>query len=182
MIKHVNPGELVAMSKEHRDLLDSFPFGCIIYANPKAGETPMPVLIADGDLDGDLYFICWNERILRQIQASPMNPTTMDVAPSSEKPYNANWLVDAQARMISIGTGKMLSHVIGKLYNAAKKIADESDDFMNSIDYKFLAKAYKEALKIEKHGGKVHLPMRLHPCIPEKYHSMLVDVDERREG
>jgi hypothetical protein len=139
-------------------------------------------MIADGDLDGDLYFVCWRQNILDQIKAAPMAPTKINVDPTDVKKYNPNWLKEAQASMTDLGSGKMLSHVIGKLYNAAKEIAnDNPDTFMENEDYITLSQAYKEALKIEKHGGKVHLPKRLHYRIPQKYHQMLADGEDAED-
>ena len=31
---------------------------------PKAGDIPVTNQISGGDLDGDLYFICWDERLI----------------------------------------------------------------------------------------------------------------------
>ena len=40
---------------------------------------PLPIFIANGDLDGDYYFECWDENILSHIEAEeiidmPMEP------------------------------------------------------------------------------------------------------------
>jgi len=46
--------------------LQGLPFGAIIFGNPsRCEEMTLPESIAGGDLDGDLYFICWNKCIVK---------------------------------------------------------------------------------------------------------------------
>jgi len=58
------------MRKDHWDMLCSYRFGTIIFGTPENNQTPMPNLIADGDLDGDLYFVLWEPTILDHLQDS----------------------------------------------------------------------------------------------------------------
>ena len=167
------------MSSENWMFLQSFSFGSIIFANPKIGELPMPVLIADGDLDGDLYFICWNSQILEEIKTEPLEPTPTDHEEKRPLPYRNDWLELCQDRMADAKSSQLLGQIIGKLWNAAVKIAkNSSDGFVDDEDFMAYANGYKQALKIGKHGGKIFLPTHLHSKFPEKFQCILTDVSE----
>ena len=53
------------MSKENWDMLCSHEFGFVFFS---CGPELLPAKIADGDLDGDLYFICWDHEIIGSIK------------------------------------------------------------------------------------------------------------------
>ena len=164
------------MSLENWNFLEGLSFGSVIFANPKPGEAPLPVMIADGDLDGDLYFICWHQNVLEHAHILPLNPTVPQAASQRIFPNEENWFSQAQDRMIDARSGQLLGQIIGKLWSKATSIAKDSDDFTKNEDFKAFAAAYKEALKIGKHGGKIYLPKRLHSCLPEKFHYVLSDT------
>jgi len=50
--------------------LISLPFGAIIFSSPSKGLPSLPSQIASGDLDGDLYFVCWDRELLRYMKES----------------------------------------------------------------------------------------------------------------
>ena len=41
--------------------LQGLTFGALVFANPWRGDCPLPELIAGVDLDGDLFFACWEK-------------------------------------------------------------------------------------------------------------------------
>jgi len=56
------------MSQGNWNFLCSLQFGVIIFSSPKSKNTPsLPEQISNGDLDGDLYFVCWDEQIMRSL-------------------------------------------------------------------------------------------------------------------
>jgi len=62
------------MSSDDWDWLCGLHFGAIVFANPRSHKTkPIPETIADGDLDGDLYFVCWDSSILASIAGNHRN-------------------------------------------------------------------------------------------------------------
>jgi RNA dependent RNA polymerase len=63
------------LSNDDWDYLMRSPFGSIIFATPKVGIMPIPDINANGDLDGDLFFICWNDEILQSLNAVPREET-----------------------------------------------------------------------------------------------------------
>ena len=50
----------------------ALPFGAVLFSGAGNGP-PLPLTIADGDLDGDLYFVCWDATLLSHIR--PREPT-----------------------------------------------------------------------------------------------------------
>jgi hypothetical protein len=169
--------------------LQDLPFGAIIFSNPRPGERPLPELVASGDLDGDLYLICWNELFLQSIHPEPITdeelllpPAEKDGKPNNkEKAYDPNWLEKAQALMINAAVLQDLNTLISKLYRNAQEIADKSDQFMHDPDAVAFARAYKKSLELGKHGGKVYLPLHLHEKLPKRLGHLLVATPEEAD-
>jgi hypothetical protein len=42
-------------------------FGHIIFPVPKTSGLPVPTIVGEGDLDGDDYFVCWEDKILHEL-------------------------------------------------------------------------------------------------------------------
>jgi hypothetical protein len=143
-------------------------FGEIIFANPKKGMMALPEMIAKGDLDGDLYFICWNKVVLDHVKAVPIQDTKQQDKGDDNvrKLPNDNWLSNAQKLMTDGSSLLDLEAITGKLYSLSKKAADDSPLFLRDRDAVSFARAYKQALDIGKHGGKIALPTRLHGRLP----------------
>jgi RNA dependent RNA polymerase len=60
----------LTMETEYWNFLKSLHFGVVIFANPqKENGLPLPPQISNGDLDGDQYFICWDDEILEILTA-----------------------------------------------------------------------------------------------------------------
>ncbi|KAI2498571.1 RNA-dependent RNA polymerase [Fragilaria crotonensis] len=60
--------------------LCSISFGLLIFATPNgAAGCSLPESIADGDLDGDPYFLCWDQEILHHISPERLMNTNDDV-------------------------------------------------------------------------------------------------------
>ncbi len=59
------------MSPEDWDFLKNLHFGCIIFSNRGDAQyfRSLPQLIADGDLDGDLYLTVWDPELLSYFRA-----------------------------------------------------------------------------------------------------------------
>ena len=56
------------MSNKNWKLLSTMKFGIVIFGSPgDPSAKTMPEQMANGDLDGDWYFICWNVNILQNI-------------------------------------------------------------------------------------------------------------------
>jgi hypothetical protein len=182
-----------AMSLEDWNFLQSFPFGGIIFAFPsssssssreKRGMCPIPEYIANGDLDGDLYFTCWDANILQEVQTEPIladQPvttkssctTSFDSTCVISQPH---WFQSVQALMMNVPLLVAMEELTSKCYRLSQRIADQHPDcFMNHPDAIAMAMAYTQALEYTKHGGQIYLPNHLHHLIPQHLHSYITD-------
>jgi hypothetical protein len=201
-----------SMSVVKWNWLCSLPFGVVIFGNPKDHRyNPLPLEIAEGDLDGDLYFICSDNSMLKHIEMTddlrylPKKQLTADGEPHSIASSDSfDFLGRAQGKMLDFVRLKYSNELIGKLYTHCIKAAKESEHHWRDQKARHFAKAYKgefdfmfggfvyfvlvvgplspcffqhcspqplpspshqpqkDALKVEKHGGKVPLPSELH--------------------
>jgi hypothetical protein len=153
--------------------LISLPFGGIIFGNPLPGNSPLPLKIANGDLDGDLYFICWSKTILSGLQTS--SHTIMNAEEgkgvSNQAAWNNDWLRDGQDIMRDISATNNYHILIGKLHTLMEKTEDATDS-------QSFGQAYKEAIDIGKHGGQVSLPSHLWEKLPPQFHASLSPVEQ----
>jgi len=142
------------------DGIFSRPFGDIIFSNK--GQA-LPETIAAGDLDGDKYFVCWTESIVKSVcPQEDLEPAVSAGQPPPKPPkgLGTGWLDQAQAHMLSAETLHE-GHQIGRYYRAAEKIADESELGIRHPDAKALFRAYAQAIDQGKHGGDIVLPDHL---------------------
>lgn len=172
-----------AMVIDDWNWLNSLPFGALIFADATPGMKPLPAHIANGDLDGDLYFVCWDSEILRNVRADPIveEPLTLtdgEVASTPQAkmpPENPNWFEEALEIMCDPAELAEISAFYGKLFNLALKAALNNPNNLllrdpDAMDY---ATAYNQALDYHKHGRLVQLPRRLHSSIPTRFHQYL---------
>lgn len=157
------------MSDSAWNSLNELHFGVIVFGNPPPGCVPLPQTIAAGDLDGDLYFVCWNTAIIESIDNSFELVDDMLVEEEDEieiPTWNENWLRDGQDVMRNVEA--MVDHhaLIGKLYSCMRKAE-------SSADAVWFGRAYKEAIDIGKHGGQVTLPAHLQAALPPRFHCYL---------
>ncbi len=75
------------MSKKNWDFLTSIPYGLFVFGHSST-STPLPVQVADGDLDGDMYHVLWDKELLRQITFHNQNEDVTEVQ-DSEIHYNS---------------------------------------------------------------------------------------------
>jgi RNA dependent RNA polymerase len=162
------------MTSEEWDDLNSRPFGSIIFASPKGESVPLPEIIAGGDLDGDLYFICWHYDILQEIKAEPiMEEIVQTIGKPSKCTANEFWFEDAQQLAQSTMNYHAMGCLTGKLYTLSHKAADESAVGIHDPDAIAFGDAFKNALDFAKHGGRIELPLHLHERIPESLQKYL---------
>lgn len=163
------------MSKEEWDELQSLPFGSIIFSSPRKNKMSMPERIACGDLDGDLYLICWDSIILSQMKdVEPMQEIPMEddgvlktVAP------DPNWLEAAHGIMTEAGPTNELGALVGALYKLSEKTAKKSPLHKRDPDAIAYADAYNEALEYKKHGRPIQLPAHLEKDMPKKLRHLI---------
>jgi hypothetical protein len=165
------------MSSSDWQYIQEIHFGGIIFGTPLPGQPPMPNTIADGDLDGDLYFVCWSEDILSHIQtvrALPMYeaPSVTQLEPDIiHSSIDHGWLDAAQDSMRSVGTMVEKHQLIGILF----KLTDKAREASEHEDVHYFSCAYKESIDIGKHGGRVSLPRRYWSDIDDRFHRYFCD-------
>jgi len=150
------------MSREEWDWLLERPFGEILFSNQ--GCQAVPETISEGDLDGDLYFICWDGAIVGNLKPLPP-PVGENGANKLGKPGRCDvlglaWLQEARAYMLS-DSAMTAKRLIGKLYRAGEEVADESPLGLGHPDAKAYFRAYAQAIDAGKHGNCIDLPEHL---------------------
>ena len=138
----------------------------------------IPERIAKGDLDGDLYLICWDDVILSYMKAAPLEDREMEddgILKTTGHP-NANWLIEAQDLMMDAGKLNQMGKLTGKVYRLGEKMADSSDEGLKNADSAAMFEAYTQSLEYKKHGCEIRLPLHLHKKVDKKLRHLLVDT------
>ena len=171
-----------AMSQRKWDWLLQLPFGAVVFSTAgEEGDVPLASTIADGDLDGDLYLVCWEPTILGHIKPvdsdcqQPSSPgrdddeepvnhsgtSTIFLAEDSEMLCNDDtWLEQVQAHMTDPSSCFGESKHVGKLYRRMVEVQEKQG--YNHPDARALGDAYKKSLERSKHGKAIQLPVHLH--------------------
>ena len=170
------------MPMESWEWLRSLSFGAIVFPLARNGALPMPNSIAKGDLDGDLYFVCWHREIFERISSCPAScpsayvlaeAATLEVErKEAEPPTRGSWLKQAQLMMTDLKLQADLQKLIGTLYYASMR-ASKSHLGPDDPDAVAFGGAYAASLDLKKHGGKVKLPLRLWEKIDNGLHDYL---------
>ena len=125
----------------------------------------MPEQIAQGDLDGDGYFVTWDQTIVQDARIGDRALFASKAAGS----LSIDWWPASQEYMANIKERKQSQLVIGRLH----------DCWLRNIkgglqhDAVLFGRAFKAALVSVKHGGKVSLPTHLRSQIPQYLHRYL---------
>ena len=143
----------------------ALPFGAVVFSSQGDGA-PLPASIAQGDLDGDLYFICWDKDVLQHVHQRELvvgvdEPAYPALVPEDKQPIRTGetWLAQVQDKLSDLSLVAEKSHV-GRLYKAMERRAIEYG--MDDDEALAIGAAYTQALEREKHGGAIHLPTHLH--------------------
>lgn len=136
-------------------------FGEVLFSNRGIA---IPEAISEGDLDGDLYYVCWDVSVIQHIKPvslkkHPIEDRSKELSKKRE-PLGDNWFLEAQNYMLS-DDGAKAKQLIGKLYRAGEKVADESPLGLHDPDARAYFKAYTQAIDAGKHGNAIDLPDRL---------------------
>jgi RNA dependent RNA polymerase len=166
------------MPDEDWEFLNLLPFGSIIFSRPRAGSMSMPERIASGDLDGDLYLICWDTVIVSQMNKvfRMADQPVEDDGTLRTVPSNPNWLDDARRIMTDATAAADIGALIGKLYTTSMKLARESNLKKADPDAAALADAYNEALEYKKHGRPIRVPLHLINQLPKRFRHLLTPL------
>lgn len=153
--------------------LEALSFSVVIFSNPREGCKSIPERIAAGDLDGDLYLICWDGKVLSSMNAVAEladEPMKHDSSLKVRGP-DPKWFIKAQKFMVDAALYNTVNQLISQLYKLGEKSSEEKG-FDHGDTVAFFA-AYKNALDLRKHGNKIELPSCLHEKISEKFRHFL---------
>ena len=178
----MDKGDMLRLPVFKTSLLDHHHFGEICFGN---GSVPLPNLIANGDLDGDLYFIIWDEAIVESVPMSDVATLERRVDGASKKratrskrdciesplSEGKSWFDAMQDIACDVGLDVRISKLIKILYNESK--AELDSDNVVYEDYVAYGRAYKAALDLKKHGDSVELPDHLWEPFPENLREFL---------
>lgn len=138
--------------------LTSLPFGVIVFS--MHGTRSLPRACGEGDLDGDLYFCCWDEaHILPNLCPRPL-PLPPAKAPSpqlraDEGHGQLDFLREAQPYVDSYEADRQ---EIGRLFRDWEFRVQLSPQGLDDPRALELASAYLTALNAGKHGGDKRMP------------------------
>jgi hypothetical protein len=167
------------MSMQDWNSLNARHFGDIYFGH---GTVPLPNLIADGDLDGDLYFVMWDTEIVESVKMSNIadlerrarlskKRATAKQSSNAALRNNPDWFTDMRSAVANVGFEIRVSELISHLYREAK--AELENEAMVYADYVALGNAYKKSLDVKKHGDSVELPEHLWNAVPDDLHVFL---------
>lgn len=133
---------------EEKGLID-----CLIF--PQKGERPHPNECSGGDLDGDLYFISWDEKLIPPKTVAPMDytacrPRIMDHDVTLEEIQR--FFVDY-----------MISDTLGTISTAHLVLADREPEKALSPKCLRLAELHSMAVDFAKTGAPAEMPNVLKP-------------------
>nr|ALM88235.1 RNA-dependent RNA polymerase 1c [Cucumis sativus] len=124
---------------------------CVVF--PQKGKRPHPNECSGSDLDGDLYFVCWDTELTCIKQVKPMSykpaPTIQldhDVTIEEVQEYFANYMVNDG---------------LGAIANAHTVFADKNSKKAMSAECIKLAKLFSIAVDFPKTGVPANLPRNL---------------------
>ena len=166
------------MTEQDWEWLNNLPFGAVLFANPTPGMKSLPPSVADGDLDGDLYFVCWDTTILSFLMAEPVVQEPIDEPVSEaastgssntndDNDNNHPWLAQGQQVLIqnALQEGD-LCRLQGKLYTLSEKVAHCSPLGVADPAANAYGKAFKQVLDYPKHRRPIALEAHLVHDVP----------------
>eukprot|EP00268_Persea_americana_P039530 TRINITY_DN3910_c0_g1_i9.p1 TRINITY_DN3910_c0_g1~~TRINITY_DN3910_c0_g1_i9.p1 ORF type:complete len:976 (+),score=148.08 TRINITY_DN3910_c0_g1_i9:410-3337(+) len=150
----LHPGDIrVLQAVYNPELEDTGLIDCVIF--PQKGARPHPNECSGGDLDGDLYFVCWDENLIPSKTDTPMdyiarNPRLMDQEVTLEEIQR--FFVDY-----------MISDTLGTISTAHLVLADREPTKAQSFKCLQLAKLHSMAVDFAKTGAPAEMPRILKP-------------------
>lgn len=125
---------------------------CVVF--PQKGRRPHPNECSGSDLDGDIYFVCWDRELIPRRQIEPMDytpPPSMlldhDVTIEEVEEYFTNYIVNDS---------------LGIIANAHVAFADKERDRALSEPCLKLARLFSIAVDFPKTGVAAEIPPELH--------------------
>ncbi|XP_020675734.1 probable RNA-dependent RNA polymerase 1 isoform X1 [Dendrobium catenatum] len=125
---------------------------CVVF--PQKGERPHPNECSGSDLDGDIYFVCWDPELIPPRQASPMEYTA---APSETLDHDVQ-IEEVQEYF----TNYIINDSLGVISNAHTVFADREPMMAHSPPCIELAELFSIAVDFPKTGVPAEIPPHLY--------------------
>lgn len=124
---------------------------CIVF--PMAGRQPVADQMSGGDLDGDEFFITWNEELFppNVVPADPRTPRPKTPF-AHTKEYSDEYLVSCIKRHVA---SQLLNYQIGKTHNMWEEMTEESVEGAASKLSLYLNTRYEAAMDTNKSGEEI---------------------------
>ncbi|KAI3981497.1 hypothetical protein MKX01_007424 [Papaver californicum] len=150
----LHPGDIRVLDAVYEPLLEAKGLtDCLIF--PQKGERPHPNECSGGDLDGDLYFVCWDENLIPLCNDTPMDyiarrPRIMDhdVTPEEIQKFFVEYMINDTLGMVST------AHLVH---------ADREPEKARSSKCLELATLHSMAVDFAKTGAAAEMPRVLRP-------------------
>lgn len=150
------------MSRKDWAFLQSFSFGSIIFSTAGVSAS-LPSMCAEGDLDGDNYFVCFDKNVVDSVKVRPLPPKSLtgrNPTGKRKRCSESQWFAEHQ-RYILDNDFVAPKRLIGRIYREMQQTKEASREGMDDPDYRLLACAYKESIDTIKHQNSIMLPPRL---------------------
>ncbi|RZC69836.1 hypothetical protein C5167_032992 [Papaver somniferum] len=150
----LHPGDIRVLNAVYEPLLEAKGLtDCLVF--PQKGERPHPNECSGGDLDGDLYFVCWDENLIPLRNDTPMDyiarrPRIMDHDVTIEEIQK--FFVDY-----------MINDTLGMISTAHLVHADREPEKARSSKCLELATLHSMAVDFAKTGAPAEMPRVLRP-------------------
>ncbi|VFQ91433.1 unnamed protein product [Cuscuta campestris] len=124
---------------------------CVVF--PQKGQRPHPNECSGSDLDGDIYFVCWDQDLIPKEMKQPMDYTP---APSMELDHDVT-MEEVQKYFVDY----MVNDSLGRISNAHVVFADKEAQKAMSEPCLELAKLFSVAVDFPKTGVPAKMPSHL---------------------
>lgn len=162
------------MTDSDWQFLCTLPFGSIIFANALPGQSSLPSICANGDLDGDHYFVLWNNELVNQVTPVPPAKGVNDDGILAPEAPNEDWLLETQQQITNISWLVGVHELIGCFCTLQKKLAETCG--AECPDACAFGQAYKDSLEIVKYHSKARLPRHLWDSVKPSLHDHLEEI------
>lgn len=140
----LHPGDIRVLKAVRRKQLSHF-VNCIVF--PRKGQRSLPSMISGGDLDGDLYFVSWDKRLIPDRLCDPMSYEAKKPEEFKEKSEDIS-LKD----MLEFFIRYMTFDNLGRIANSHLALADQSPKLAFDDRCLRLSELHSDAVDFVKTG------------------------------
>ena len=166
-------------------------FGHVIFATPKRKNSISISQMLGGDLDGDKYFICWNKDILggfhrsqssfkEKIKRAIQDRKETKMNTTKQRARKTNWFSKVHALLDDTETMMHHQELLEKTYNCTENLVKSKGIKHNDVNV--AGNAYKQALNLPKHGGKISVPEDMYVDYPDHLKKHLARLPSEGQG